>query len=87
MSQTALRRVTARKNHRCNACDKLNIKPGEAYLASTVFPNSELGNKVPLRFKECGFCAERYDRDYLLEPMPEVQGHMVYINAMQQGRG
>lgn len=85
---TTTRRVTARKIHRCDGCERSNIKPGHVYLTGTLFPGDDcFGGKVPYRFKECGFCAERYDRQYLLEPMPEAQGHAVYLSAMQQGRG
>lgn len=82
------RRVVARKNHRCDGCERRNINPGEVYLTGTLFPGDDYyGGKVPYRFKECAYCAERYDRAYLLEPMPANQAHYVYIQAMKAGRG
>lgn len=83
------RRVIARKAHRCMTCDRAGrIKPGDVYYQSTIFPGEDpSGWDVPVVFKECAFCSERYERLYILEPLPEDQAHAIYINAMQHGRG
>lgn len=81
-------RRTARKSHRCT-CGHI-IKPGDIYLSHTIFPGDDAHHYVaqrPFRGAECAYCAERYGRDHLLEPLPEAQAHEVYLNAMREGRG
>ncbi|SEE83158.1 hypothetical protein SAMN04489740_2709 [Arthrobacter alpinus] len=88
MSAYQERRVEARKSHRCTSCDRRVIRAGDVYLRAVLFPSDD-GNPytVPLTIKECGKCAERYGRLYLIEPLPEPQNHDVYLNAMREGRG
>ena len=63
----------ARKAHRCDGCDRPGkIQPGDAYLASTLFPSDDAHSwvkQVPMRFAECAECAHRYGRGEILNPV------------------
>lgn len=83
----AVKRVTARKAHRCVSCGRQCIKPGDVYRQFVIFPWQEPGFPVPMKGKECAFCAERYGRDHMLYPLPPEQDYAVYLKAMQEGRG
>jgi hypothetical protein len=60
----------ARKAHRCDGCDRPGkIRPGDAYLAHTLFPTDETHHwvkQVPMRFAECAECATRFGRGDLV---------------------
>lgn len=73
MSATLTKRRVSRKYRTCGPHDCV-IAPGDVYLEHTTFPGHDSGYATaagrPVRMAECAWCAARYRRDHLLEPIP-----------------
>lgn len=85
---TPVRRV-ARKGYRCDSCEGSIISRGDPYLEHTSFPGHDSGYATqaghPVRMRECAWCAARYQRDYLIEPIPATFQDRYYVGIVSRG--